>query len=115
MEFIEHISEDTTIRTKLDPPPLVSALRDISDYIVLDDSEGRMILGIRRLSPISSCMCRLQDALHKAGFINKGRDLLDRFAVDYRENNAAAHYENVTLVQLHLFEIVFQILFGGVD
>ena len=74
-----------------------------------------MILGIRRLSPISPCVCHLQDALHKTGFINFESGLLDRFAVDQRENYAVAHYKNVMLVQLRLFEIVFQILFGGVD
>ena len=65
-----------------------------------------MVLG-GRLSSISSCLCRPQDALHKTGFVNFGSGLLDRFSVDQRENNAAAHYENVMLVQLRLFEIVF--------
>ena len=104
MEIIENLNifEDLdTIHTKLDPPTVVSA--NYLDYIVLE--EDLMVLG-RRLRSISSCMCHLQDALHKAGFINFGSGLLDRFAVDQRENYAVAHYKNVMLVQLRLFEIV---------
>ena len=93
MEIIENLNifEDLdTIHTKLDPPTVVSA--NYLDYIVLE--EDLMVLG-RRLSPISSFMCLLQDALYKTGFINCGSGLLDRFAVDQRKNNAAGHYENV--------------------